>query len=167
MDGDAQKHFECPVCLRLLHKPTTLHCGHSLCRVCVVTCLQHSLKCPTCRVDLPPEATVPNTSVALDEALTRLFPEEMRLRAAEDLCAPAPPAAPIGLTSLPLFLLEPLLPLQRMSLHVFEPRYIRMVERVLATPDQSFGMLCHRSPHGTLVRVVESSRLQACGLRLG
>ena len=47
-----------------------------------------------------------------------------------------------------------------MVLQVFEPRYVRMIERIIATPDPTFGMLCHNSPHGTLVRVTESKRLQ-------
>ena len=158
-EAGALKAFECPVCLRLLHAPTTLQCGHSFCRRCVTSCLQHSLKCPQCRIDVPPEAAVPNTSVALQEALQALFPVESLARAAEERDAPALAPVSIGM-SLPLFILEPLLPLQRMSLHVFEPRYIRMLERVLAATEPTFGMLCHHSAHGTLVKVLESSRLQ-------
>ena len=154
-----QKAFECPVCLRLLHAPTTLQCGHSFCRRCLTSCLQHSLKCPQCRVDVPPESAVPSTRVALQEALQVLFPAESLARAAEERSMPA--LAPVSMgTSLPLFILEPLLPLQRMSLHVFEPRYVRMMERVLAAAEPSFGMLCHHSTHGTLVKILEVSRLQ-------
>lgn len=45
------------------------------------------------------------------------------------------------LGALPLFLLEPLLPRQRIQLHVFELKYRRMFDSIVAG-DQRFGMIC-------------------------
>jgi len=140
--------FECPVCLRLIYLPTTLHCGHSLCRGCLVACMQHAARCPECRVDLPPQMTFAATSYALHKALGKLYPSEYAAREAEDAAAPTPTAGPsTGHTSLPLFVLEPLLPRQRMQLHVFEPRYTALTRRVMAG-DRTFGMVALAHDHG-------------------
>jgi hypothetical protein len=157
-DAELLKQFECPVCLRLLHDPATLHCGHSLCRRCLSTCLRHALKCPQCRVDVPPEAALPSTSVALQQAIWHMLPVESRQRADEERLVVESPLTTCQ--QLSLFYLEPLLPKQRMVLHIFEPRYITMMERVLASADPMFGMLVHRARHGTAARIIEHSRLQ-------
>ena len=107
--------FDCIICLRLMHRPATLHCGHSFCQRCLAQCMRRSAICPTCRVDVPYEASHPQPSVALKEALTRLFPRESAARAAEEASLP-PPAASAGVQSLPLFILEPLLLGQEMEL---------------------------------------------------
>ena len=75
--------FECSICLRFLHEPATLACGHSFCRRCLRQCLQRSLKCPECRCDVPWDAQ-PQRSLALAHALQRLHPEEAAARAQED-----------------------------------------------------------------------------------
>ena len=103
--------FECPVCLRFLHQPATLPCGHSFCQRCVVQSLQHSLKCPQCRADVPFDAAHPQVDIMLSQALRLLCPHEHESRTIEH--ADAPPCvagASNGLRSLPLFVLEPLLP---------------------------------------------------------
>lgn len=135
--------FECPVCLRLMHEPATLHCGHSLCGRCLVACMQHAARCPVCRVDLPPQMSFPATSFALQRALEQLFPDEWSAREAEEAAAPAAAGGsrPEGPASLPIFVLEPLLPRQRMQLHVFEPRYSLLIRSVLMSADCTFGMV--------------------------
>lgn len=156
-DGADAAGLECSVCLRLYHEPTTLHCGHSFCRRCVVECMRHALRCPTCRVDVP-WVDVPQVSLALQDALGRLFPAAAARRAAEEAAAP-PLASASGVPSLPLFVLEPLLPGQVMQLHVFEPRYIRLVQRCLAEPalDRCFGMVAFRA--GTVSAYGVSARM--------
>jgi len=121
--------FECSVCLRLLHEPATLPCGHSFCRRCLITCLDHQPRCPSCRTDVPSEFSSGTFAVSysLAEAVRRLHPEQAGERAAEE--AGLPPVEADGLCSLPLFVLEPLLPGQVMQLNVFEPRYLLMMER--------------------------------------
>lgn len=157
-------NFECSVCLRLFHAPTTLHCGHSFCRRCVVECMRHALKCPTCRVDVPWDEA-PQVSLALQDALTRLFPAAAAQRAAEE--ASAPPLVSLrsaGMPALPLFVLEPLLPGQVMQLHIFEPRYILLVQRVLSRPalDRCFGMVSLRSAGSAGSGHGVSARITAC-----
>ena len=166
--ADKSSAFECSVCLRLMHEPSTLSCGHSFCAVCLRKCLEHSLRCPSCRVDVPYEAAhAPKVSIALCEALQLLFPDEVHARCEEEKKAKSSEVALQGLPSFPLFVLEPLLPGQVMSLHVFEPRYIRLTERALTEPQlaRSFGMIAPAprpsglATHGVKVSILEHQRV--------
>ena len=150
--------FECSICLRFLHEPASLSCGHSFCRACICQCLTHSLRCPTCRVEVPAESADPQINLALADALEQLKPEEVAKRRAE--AAEEPPTAVVsGLPSFPLFVLEPLLPGQVMTLHVFEPRYIRLTERALTEPrlERSFGMISYSTRHPGLAPLTIAS----------
>ena len=93
MDG-ADEHssskFDCSICLRLLHAPSTLPCGHSFCRACLRQCLEHSLKCPECRTDVPFDAADPQVSIALADALAQMYPRETAARLAEMPAASSP-----------------------------------------------------------------------------
>ena len=82
-----------------------------------------------------------------------------------------PPVPPCLLTSLPhgpVFVSrerQPLLPGQTMTLHVFEPRYIRLTERALSEPrlQGSFGMVASSArnsglaTHGVEAKILEHS----------
>lgn len=155
--GDSS--FECSVCLRLLYEPATLACGHSFCRRCLLQCMQRTLKCPTCRCDVEAQ---PATSIALAHALQLLCPREVAERAREERSAEPQPQLE-GLRSLPLFVLEPLLPGQSIHLHIFEPRYIRLTQRALTEGalEKSFGMVAvsHRglSQFGVTAKIVDWS----------
>lgn len=116
-------------------------------------------------MDVPAEAAEPAVNIALSQALELLNPAEAAARRAEVAAAP-PPDAPAGLPSFPLFILEPLLPGQVMTLHVFEPRYIRLTQRALSEPrlQRSFGMVCSTharqsglATHGVEARILEHS----------
>lgn len=157
LDAEAvDARLECSVCLRLLHEPATLACGHSFCRRCLSQCMQRARKCPTCRCDIEAQ---PAESIALSQALRLLHPREAAERAREEVALP-PQLQLAGLRSLPLFVLEPLLPAQTIHLHVFEPRYIRLTQRALteASLEKRFGMVAisHRgmSPVGVTVRII-------------
>lgn len=163
-DSAWMSSFECSVCLRLLHEPATLPCGHSFCRRCLIQCLDHDLRCPSCRVDVPVEAANCQVNVTLAEALQMLFPSEAAERTTE--MKDTPIVIHEGLQSFPLFVLEPLMPGQTMNLHVFEPRYIRLTQRALTEPrlQRSFGMIApqHRhsnglATHGTSAVIIHSS----------
>jgi len=52
----ALDQLECGLCLGLLFEPTTMPCGHTVCRPCLARTLDHALmttpSCPICRADL-------------------------------------------------------------------------------------------------------------------
>jgi Lon protease-like protein len=90
---------------------------------------------------------VPGCSISLQAALVQMFPEETAARAAE-VETPRAAESERGVDELPLFVLDAMLPGQSMHLHVFEPRYLRLVRRALAQPSRQFGMVApsaHRS----------------------
>ena len=53
-----QECLRCPLCFELFHEPTTLPCGHVLCRPCLARTLDHAFdsmpSCPMCRHTLAP-----------------------------------------------------------------------------------------------------------------
>ena len=160
-----QSAFECSVCLRFLHEPVTLACGHSFCRRCCLQCMQVALRCPQCRCDVPFEAAHPQPSLTLQHALQLLHPNEVSERLNEESTREEIAAVHDGIRSLPLFILEPLLPGQTIQLHVFEPRYIRLTQRALAETalGRCFGMTAMNyqgvSQFGTTARIIDANEL--------
>ena len=98
--------FECSICLRYMYQPVTLPCGHSFCQLCLRQCLEHNLRCPSCRTDVPFEAADPQVSIALSDALEQLNPIEAAARRAEAAATPSASGVSAGLPSFPLFVLE-------------------------------------------------------------
>jgi Lon protease-like protein len=156
------RDYECMVCHELLVDPVVLSCGHSFCRACVLSLTKSTCahKCPVCRRSVFLATLVPAFDFA--RLLGVIFPDETkaRRREMEETAATIVPAAT---TTLPLFLLEPLLPGQVMHLHVFEPRYRALIQQNLESGGR-FGMgIGPRSEQSafsvTQVSIVEHSLL--------
>jgi Lon protease-like protein len=158
---DAAKAFECGVCLRLLHQPATLPCGHSFCTACTISCLELSRSCPECRAEVPMNLPVPGCSISLQAALVRMFPAETAARAAE-VVTPRLAESEGGVDELPLFVLDAMLPGQSMHLHVFEPRYLTLVRRALAQPSRQFGMVAPSANRSSTSHGLESRHSSPC-----
>ena len=158
---DAAKAFECGVCLRLLHQPATLPCGHSFCTPCTISCLEMSRSCPECRAAVPMNLPVPGCSISLQAALVRMFPAETAARAAE-VVPPRLAESEGGVDDLGLFVLDAMLPGQSMHLHVFEPRYLTLVRRALAHPSRQFGMVAPSANRSSTSHGLESRHSSPC-----
>lgn len=155
--------FECPLCLKLLFDPTTSPCGHSFCCSCAYELIQaasknnatttsapllnnSTLKCPLCRTPID-RRWKPTSSIALGRLLASTFCDAYQTRAQQ--ATPLPRITHWNDfsrndeeqedESFPLFVLEPLLPGQRMYLHVFEMRYRLMMQHVMQQPQQDSG----------------------------
>eukprot|EP00041_Stephanoeca_diplocostata_P018558 m.389257 g.389257 ORF g.389257 m.389257 type:complete len:457 (+) comp21049_c0_seq1:161-1531(+) len=160
---------ECSLCLRILYDPVTTTCGHSYCKTCLYEAMRSAPKCPICRCPMPPYSSPDGMAVnkLLHRLVGSKFPVEMRARRDEELedlrmTAPAAggemhhasrPAAEHEhldtedtstsapeTTEMPLFILDPMLPRQSIYLHVFEPRYVNLVNDCLAG-GRRFGMV--------------------------
>lgn len=149
--------FECALCHELLYRPTTLRCQHSFCCDCLADMLQRatgvtSRQCPLCRSPMHVACSADlSPSPEFSKLLEACFPEETARR--REQCAAAAAiatsavitgeaagagGAPLA-SNLGVFILEPLLPGQKMRLHVFEPRYRALVRHAL-DGSRSFGM---------------------------
>uniref|UniRef100_A0A7N0TYH7 Uncharacterized protein n=1 Tax=Kalanchoe fedtschenkoi TaxID=63787 RepID=A0A7N0TYH7_KALFE len=118
--------FDCTLCLKLLYEPITTPCGHSFCRSCLFQSMDRSNKCPLCRTVL---FIIPRTcavSVTLNNIIQKTFPEEYAERKMEHDSLTNP-----GVNLIPLFVMDVVVPSQKLSLHIFEPRYRLMVRRVM------------------------------------
>jgi len=180
-DGDVwatvRKEMECVVCMKLLYDPLTLPCGHSFCRLCMIHAQDHSPRCPTCRAELLYfDAAACPTAITLQNTLRALFPNETNSRRSEDE-ATLPPLASssspsttphlINLSNsntaaaggavermtLPLFALRRVVfPGEMLSLCIFEPRYILMLQRCMRS-SRRFALV-HSGRVETLSRTV-------------
>eukprot|EP00899_Mesostigma_viride_P014799 jgi/Mesvir1/2331/Mv19356-RA.2 len=141
--------FDCTLCLKLLFEPVTTPCGHSFCRSCLFRSFDHGNKCPMCRkvLYLSGGSRQAPISVVLQNILEKHFPEEYAARRAEVA------QVAISATStdiMPLFVMDIMLPGQKMNLNIFEPRYRLMVRRCMEG-DRHFGMAgTHRTTHNLL-----------------
>jgi len=77
--------FECPLCMRLFHKPVSTICGHTYCKSCLLAALRYSLMCPLCRTKLEdPSKHKYQVNIVLSNVLEKHFKEECLEREREE-----------------------------------------------------------------------------------
>eukprot|EP01018_Ginkgo_biloba_P031940 Gb_37760 [translate_table: standard] len=118
--------FDCTLCLKLLYDPVTTPCGHTFCRTCLLQSMDHGNKCPMCRTVLLLSPRTYPLSVTVNNIRQKNFPEEYAERKAEH-----DTLTHLGSNLLPLFVMDVILPCQKLSLNIFEPRYRLMVRRIM------------------------------------
>mmetsp|Transcript_89342 Transcript_89342/g.251549 ORF Transcript_89342/g.251549 Transcript_89342/m.251549 type:complete len:326 (-) Transcript_89342:117-1094(-) len=82
----AEDDLQCPVCLRLLHEPTALPCGHSFCGPCLRTAEAEGRLdcCAVCRAGLPEGVLrLLRPNVLLAALIEKFLPEAAAARKAE------------------------------------------------------------------------------------
>lgn len=67
--------YECPLCLKLLVRPTTTPCGHSFCSRCLGRALETRYSCPLCRCEFDGYPHF-SPNVLLGSLIEKYFPEE-------------------------------------------------------------------------------------------
>jgi hypothetical protein len=125
---------ECAVCVNFLVEPLTLQCGHSFCRVCVLSCLKLSPqgeKCPLCRskIDIhnPDNFFVDSSMLRIVKSTVTIREYSMRLKSdierIEHLTS--------GEENMPIMVLNRPLELGEMlPLHICSSRYKILIRRV-------------------------------------
>uniref|UniRef100_A0A453I0G9 RING-type domain-containing protein n=1 Tax=Aegilops tauschii subsp. strangulata TaxID=200361 RepID=A0A453I0G9_AEGTS len=119
---DRTDDFECTLCFKLLFEPVTTPCGHTFCRSCLHQAMDHGNKCPMCRTVLFIGPRTYPISVTLSNIIQKNFPEEYAERRSEH-----ENMTYAGIDLMPLFVMDVVLPCQKMALNIFEPRYRLMV----------------------------------------
>ncbi|KAG0275378.1 hypothetical protein BGZ95_008850 [Linnemannia exigua] len=144
-----QQETECQVCFLVFDQPLTTSCGHTLCKTCLITSLDHNPNCPLCRRKLPLYMFYHNQPV--NKTLVRLINFMGRQSAQDEIEGLSFNATTIAaeeqrnldpnLAMTPLFINSLIFPRMPCYLLVFEPRYRRMLRNVLKTESKVFGMV--------------------------
>ncbi|KAL1814774.1 hypothetical protein ACET3Z_017348 [Daucus carota] len=136
--------FDCTVCLKLIYEPITTPCGHSFCRSCLFQAMDRCNRCPLCRTILFISPRTCSISVTLNNIIQKNFPEEYAERKLEHENLTI-----MGADLLPLFVMDVVLPCQKLQLNIFEPRYRLMVRRIMEG-NRRMGMVTIDSTSGSV-----------------
>jgi hypothetical protein len=130
----------------------------TFCKSCLHRSLDHTLKCPLCRYDLPSYAYFQDQppqnkiilSIRTSPSLVSLIPTmTLTLTTTFTIVTtffPTAPAPPSSNLTTPLFVLQLSFPGLPTNLHIFEPKYRLMIRRCLASPTPGFGMITSPPP---------------------
>nr|XP_043638516.1 LON peptidase N-terminal domain and RING finger protein 1-like isoform X2 [Erigeron canadensis] len=151
--------FDCTLCLKLLYEPVTTPCGHTFCRSCLFQSMDRGNRCPLCRTVLFISPRTCTISVTLNSIIERNFPQEYAERKLEHQSL-----TNMGPDLLPLFVMDVVLPCQKLHLNIFEARY-----RLMVILDPTTGSVadyaceveitdCEPLPDGRFFLEVESRR---------
>ncbi|KAG8692008.1 hypothetical protein FRC11_012354 [Ceratobasidium sp. 423] len=131
----------CEICFMLLCNPITTPCQHTFCSTCLERSLDHSTKCPLCRLDLPPNAYfyqhAPNEVIV--RIIAKAFPKLLQER-----ISIAETDGRDSRLDTPIFVCQLSYPGMPTLLHFFEPRYRLMLRRCLLSATPRFGMVMPR-----------------------
>ncbi|KAI9117350.1 hypothetical protein K1719_011516 [Acacia pycnantha] len=148
--------FDCTVCLKLLYEPVTTPCGHSFCHSCLFQSMDHGNRCPLCRTVLFISPRTCSISVTLKSIIQKNFPEEYAKRKQEH-----DSLTNFGVDLLPLFVMDVVMPCQKLPLNIFEPRYRLMVRRVMEG-NHRMGMAIIDSATGSLAEYACEVEITEC-----
>ncbi|KAL4807140.1 PUA-like domain-containing protein [Aspergillus unguis] len=134
-----RNELDCQMCYSLILDPLTTPCGHTFCRSCVAMALSHSNLCPTCRRKLNMSSSVRSerANKRLTDFIQTLLPDEVASRRAD-----VPSDIDVnGEGKMPLAVVSLAFPNMPIGLHIFEPRYRLMIQRVMESRSRRFGMV--------------------------
>jgi hypothetical protein len=140
--------FTCPICLDLMVEPISLSCGHSHCRTCLVELGQRGAKkCPSCRATINQSINLLDAPqcILLARIIQSAFPlvYEKRQVINQTIKQSWKCRFPVCFIDTVLF------PHQNMLVHLYEPRYKIMCERLInqsnSQPIKRFALFSTRS----------------------
>ena len=148
--------YTCCICLSLLVDPITLHCQHSYCRHCLVSCFELSAKrCPACRTPSDPRLAIEQlqSNTLLINLLKLAWPQryarrEQSVREVRDSWKHKFAV---------YYSHELVFPDQSLLVNMTEPRYKVMLHRLAqgSSPhSRSFALLPHQQPSAGGVGVI-------------
>eukprot|EP01035_Chromulina_nebulosa_P008718 gene8718-11803_t len=122
------RSLECSLCLTIICEPISISCGHSFCRVCLVKSLRrHKKRCPTCREVCHITAENAAENIMIKSLAVAVDPDGYAARLAEAL-----PEKESWTNLYPIFYYNnTMFPGGRLNLHLFEPRYKLMMQRII------------------------------------
>ncbi|KAF9916737.1 hypothetical protein BX616_002951 [Lobosporangium transversale] len=138
-----QQEVECQICFLLFDHPITTYCGHTLCKSCLITSLDHKPDCPLCRRKLPLYMFYHNQppNKALLRFIQYLSTRPRITFESENHSSVEEREVDPTLAVTPLFINALIFPRIPCYLLVFEPRYRKLLRNVLKTESKLFGMV--------------------------
>mmetsp|Transcript_4602 Transcript_4602/g.7800 ORF Transcript_4602/g.7800 Transcript_4602/m.7800 type:complete len:512 (-) Transcript_4602:339-1874(-) len=157
-EDDLESELLCTVCFELFYAPVVTPCGHAFCRRCLISCLDRSGNtCPLCRAVCHIDAYAHPECTVLTNVIRKTLPEKFLARTEQALQEDELSAVR---THFPLFVSNLVqFPGASLSLHLFEPRYLKMVKESLEG-SRTFGVV-HGRPDGTVDEIGTSVQIQA------
>ncbi|PYH89131.1 hypothetical protein BO71DRAFT_291364, partial [Aspergillus ellipticus CBS 707.79] len=133
-----RSELDCQVCYSIILDPLTTCCGHTFCRGCVAMVMDHSDLCPLCRRKLHMSSTARFEPInkRISDLVETFFPEQVTSRREGATAVKEERKIPLFVSSLAF-------PTMPTFLHVFEPRYRIMIQRVMQSRGRKFGMVMH------------------------
>jgi Lon protease-like protein len=164
-----EKLLDCAICYDRFLYPVTMRCGHTFCRHCLQRRFDEDLRCPLCArlVQWPFKTGAADHHDPLKDwsfnhhiasIISTCWRPWVAIRQSEvdgnDSLVPSD-------MDIPVFVCTTSYPKQPTFLRIFEPRYRRLLRRVLETEARTFGMAdnpvgLHSIPfaqYGTIIRV--------------
>lgn len=123
-------HLECTLCLSLICQPLSLHCGHSFCRICLLKALKINKKsCPICRSVTHIDCLTSEENIMI-KAIARALNNALYVQREEEILMELNNYKNDSIY--PIFYYNSnLFPGSTLSLHLFEPRYRIMMQRIV------------------------------------
>lgn len=146
MESLLRREMDCAICCALLYQPWTTPCGHTFCQHCITSALAHSPLCPTCRTRLTThqlDTRVSPPNEFIKRVTTYFWADDLVLRKETIQTESFYPALDDTGLNTPLFVCTTSMPRMPTFLHVFEPKYRAMIERVWGNGNggRHFGMV--------------------------
>lgn len=135
--------LDCQVCLTTLHEPITTPCGHTWCKSCLLTSIDHSHHCPLCRTLLPDYGYFSqrpvNRALAafLMKTYTLYYLNKSLQQPLLSRCKDQYHRKVIE--RIPIFVCSLAFPGSMYGFHLFEPRYRVLIKRCMDT-QRRFGI---------------------------
>lgn len=165
MKEAVRTEMDCQICYALFLDPLTTTCGHTFCRNCLHRSVGGSEHCPICRRTLYMQPQVLSgatpSNKRLVEMINGFWADTVVIRAQNVRAEQQGQLS--GDFDIPIFVCTLSFPVMPTFLHVFEPRYRRMIRRAMEG-DRTFGMVLATTPTepggpnfcevGTLLRII-------------
>ena len=157
-DDNERDLLDCSLCLKLFHEPITLGCGHTFCRVCIASALRVNKSCPLCRAPCYMNPRRAGVSFIIQRLIRSRYPGEhtARLQEAEE------DEEDSYLSNLGLFILPDasmLFPGTPLTLMVFEPRYLQLMDICLEHSIPFGAQDATDASRGATISITRSERM--------